>query len=136
VRFDRNSYSIPHAYRQRPLTLLASPTLVRVVAGTEELARHARSDDTGQVIEQEAHVAGLIAATRQANPSSARDRLARGPPAATRRPAPEGRATRGKRPPARCSTACGAISAPASSRSTRSATWPTTRTAPTSSSKS
>ena len=42
---------------------------------TEELARHARSYDTGQVIEQEAHVAGLIAATRHANPSTARDRL-------------------------------------------------------------
>ena len=75
MRFDRNSYSIPHTHVRRPLTLLASPTTVRVVAGTEEIARHARSYDTGQVIEQEAHVAGLIAATRQANPSSARDRL-------------------------------------------------------------
>ena len=75
VRFDRNSYSIPHAYRQRPLTLLASPTTVRVLAGTEEIARHARSYDTGHVIEDEAHVRGLIEATRQTNPSSARDRL-------------------------------------------------------------
>lgn len=75
VRFDRNSYSIPHTHVRRPLTLLASPTTVRVVAGTQELARHVRSYDTGQVIEQEAHVAGLVAATRQANPSSARDRL-------------------------------------------------------------
>jgi transposase len=75
VRFDRNSYSIPHAYRQRPLTLLASPTLVRVLAGNDEIARHARSYDTGDVIEQEAHIAGLIEATRQANPSCARDRL-------------------------------------------------------------
>ena len=75
VRFDRNSYSIPHTHVRRPLTLVANPTTVRVLAGTEEIARHARSYDTGQVIEQEAHVAGLIAATRQANPSSARDRL-------------------------------------------------------------
>jgi hypothetical protein len=75
LRFDRNSYSIPHPYRQRPLTLLASPTTVRVLAGTEEIARHARSYDTGQVVEHEAHVRGLIAATRQTNPSSARDRL-------------------------------------------------------------
>jgi transposase len=75
VRFDRNSYSIPHTHVRRPVTLLASPTTVRVIAGTEELARHARSYDTGQVIEQEAHVAGLVAATRQANPSTARDRL-------------------------------------------------------------
>jgi transposase len=75
VRFDRNLYSIPHTHLRRPLTLLASSTTVRVVAGTEELARHGRSYDTGQTIEQEAHVVALIAATRQANPSSARDRL-------------------------------------------------------------
>jgi transposase len=75
VRFDRNSYSIPHTHAHRPLTLLASPTTVRVLAGTEEVARHTRSYDTGDVIEQEAHVAGLVAATRQDNPSSARDRL-------------------------------------------------------------
>ena len=75
VRFDRNSYSIPHTHVRRPLTLLASPTTVRVVAGIEEIARHGRSYDTGHVIEQEAHIAGLVAATRQHNPSSARDRL-------------------------------------------------------------
>ncbi|MGH7347194.1 MAG: IS21 family transposase [Candidatus Rokuibacteriota bacterium] len=83
VRFDRNHYSIPHTHVRRPLTLLASPTTVRVVVGTEEIARHARSYDTGQTIEQEAHVAGLIDATRQANPSSARDRLRLAVPAAT-----------------------------------------------------
>jgi transposase len=83
VRFDRNLYSIPHTHVRRPLTLLASPTTVRVVIGTEEIARHARSYDTGQTIEQEAHVAGLIDATRQANPSSARDRLRLAVPAAT-----------------------------------------------------
>jgi hypothetical protein len=74
IRFDRNSYSIPHTHVRRPLTLLASPTTVRLVAGTAELARHGRSYDTGQTLEQEAHVAGVVA-TRQANPSSARDRL-------------------------------------------------------------
>jgi transposase len=75
VRFDRNSYSIPHTHVRRPLTLLASATLVRVVAGPDEIARHVRSYDTGQILEHEAHIAGLVAATRQHNPSSARDRL-------------------------------------------------------------
>jgi transposase len=75
VRFDRNSYSIPHTHVRRPLTLLASPTTVRVIAGAEEIARHGRSYDTGQIIEQAAHVLALVAATRQDNPSSARDRL-------------------------------------------------------------
>jgi transposase len=75
VRFDRNNYSIPHPYVRHPLTLLASATTVRIVTGTEEIARHARSYDSGQTIEDLAHVDGLIAATRQASPSSARDRL-------------------------------------------------------------
>jgi transposase len=75
VRFDRNHYSIPHTHVRRPLTLLASATTVRVIAGTEAIARHARSYDTGQTIEDEVHLAGLVRATRQANPSSARDRL-------------------------------------------------------------
>jgi hypothetical protein len=75
VRVDRNSYSIPHTHVRRPLTLLASAMTVRVMAGIDEIARHARSYDTGQTIEHEAHVTGLVAATRQANPSSARDRL-------------------------------------------------------------
>jgi transposase len=83
VRFDRNSYSIPHTHVRRPVTLLASPTTVRVVTGTAEIARHARSYDTGQVIEQAAHIAGLVAATRQANPSCARDRLRLAVPAVT-----------------------------------------------------
>jgi transposase len=75
VRFDRNSYSIPHTQVRRPLTLLATATTVRVIAGTDEIARHRRSYDTGQTIEQESHIAGLVAATHQGNPSSARDRL-------------------------------------------------------------
>jgi hypothetical protein len=82
VRFDRNRYSIPHTHVQRPLTLLASPTMVRILTGTDEIARHPRSYDTNQVIEQEAHVTGLVAATRQDNPSTARDRLRLAVPAA------------------------------------------------------
>jgi hypothetical protein len=75
VRFDRNRYSIPHTYVQRPLTLLASPTTVRELAGTDEIAQHPRSYGTDDVVEQETHVAGLVDATRHDNPSSARDRL-------------------------------------------------------------
>ena len=75
VHFDRNHYSIPHTHVRRPVTLLASATLVRIVAGAVEIARHARSYDTGQTIEDLAHLEGLLAATRQANPSTGRDRL-------------------------------------------------------------
>jgi hypothetical protein len=82
IRFDRNQYSIPHTHVRRPLTLVGSPTLVRLLAGTEEIARHGRSYDTNAIVEQDAHVAGLIAATRQNNPSTARDRLRLAVPAA------------------------------------------------------
>jgi transposase len=75
VHFDRNSYSLPHTHVRRPITLLASATTVRLVAGAEEIARHTRSYDTGQTIEDLTHLEGLLAATRQANPSSGRDRL-------------------------------------------------------------
>ena len=75
VRFDRNHYSIPHPHVRRPLTLLASATTVRLVAGTETIARHGRSYDTGQTIEDLAHLDGLLAATRQAHAQTARDRL-------------------------------------------------------------
>jgi hypothetical protein len=75
VHFDRNDYSIPHTHRQQPLTLIATPTTVRLIVGTdEEIASHPRSYDTGQTIEQEDHVAGPVAAA-PGESSSARDRL-------------------------------------------------------------
>jgi hypothetical protein len=46
VRFDRKSYSIPHTQR-RPVTPLGE-CHDRLIAGTEEIARHGRSYDTGQ----------------------------------------------------------------------------------------
>ena len=67
VRFDRNQYSIPHTHVRRPLTLVASATTVRLLDGQTELARHRRSDDTGQTIEDAAHLEGLLVATHQAN---------------------------------------------------------------------
>jgi hypothetical protein len=75
VRFDRNSYSIPHTHVRRPLTLLASATTVRIVVGAEEIARHGRSYDSGATIEDSTHLDGLLTATQQTNASSTRDRL-------------------------------------------------------------
>jgi transposase len=75
VAFDRNRYSIPHTHVRRPLTLVASATVVRVVDGVDELARHLRSYDTGHTIEDPAHLAGLVAATGAATAGTTRDRL-------------------------------------------------------------
>src|SRR5258706_354039 len=53
VRFDRNDYSIPHTLVRKPLTLVASDTTVRVLDGDKEVARHQRSWDMRQQIEDE-----------------------------------------------------------------------------------
>jgi transposase len=75
VRFDRNLYSIPHTLVRKPLTLVASPTTVRLLDGTHEVARHARSYGTGVPVEDSAHLAALAAAKRQARDLTGRDRL-------------------------------------------------------------
>jgi hypothetical protein len=75
VRFDGNDYSIPYRFVRRPLTLVASDTLVRVLDGATELARHPRSWDRGQVLEAADHLAELAAAKHHAHDLRGRDRL-------------------------------------------------------------
>lgn len=76
VRFDLNDYSIPHDRVQRTLTVLATPTEVRIVEGASVLARHPRSYDKWAQIEDPAHIAALVAQKRAAHQHSANDRLA------------------------------------------------------------
>jgi hypothetical protein len=75
IRFDGNDYSIPHPLIRRPLILVASESLVRILDGTTEVARHARSYDRGQRIEDDAHLAALVAEKRRAHELRGRDRL-------------------------------------------------------------
>jgi hypothetical protein len=75
IRFDGNDYSIPHTLIRRPLTLVASEHLVRLLEGATEVARHARSYDRGQRLDDEAHLAALAAAKRRAHDLRGRDRL-------------------------------------------------------------
>jgi transposase len=75
IRFDGNDYSIPHPLVRRPLTLVASEHQVRLLDGTTEVARHARSYDRGQRIEDDAHLAALVAEKRRAHDLRGRDRL-------------------------------------------------------------
>ena len=75
LRFDGNAYSIPHTLVRRPLTLVVSETLVRVLDSATEVARHARSYDRGQRIEQPAHLAALAREKRHAHELRGRDRL-------------------------------------------------------------
>ncbi|HZZ83105.1 MAG TPA: IS21 family transposase [Anaeromyxobacteraceae bacterium] len=76
VRFDRNDYSIPHHLVGKPLTLVASETLVRITdSAGQVLASHARSYDQKQVIEAPEHVAELARAKRRAHELRGRDRV-------------------------------------------------------------
>ena len=75
LRFDGNDDSIPHTLVRRPLTLVASEHQVRVLDGPTEVARHGRSDDRGQRVETDAHLAALVAEKRRAHDLHGRDRL-------------------------------------------------------------
>jgi hypothetical protein len=80
VRFDRNDYSIPPSHVQRTLTVVASPTEVRVLDGTAVIAAHPRSYDKGEQVEDPAHVAELTAQKHRARQHRGIDRLARAAP--------------------------------------------------------
>lgn len=75
VRFDQNDYSIPHELVRKPLTLIASEKVVRILDGNEEVARHARSYDRAQRIEQREHLAALMEQKRHARELRGRDLL-------------------------------------------------------------
>lgn len=81
VRFDRNDYSVPHTQVQRTLTVVASPTQVRILDGAEVIAAHPRSYDKAQQVEDPAHIAELTARKRQARHHRGQDRLAQAAPA-------------------------------------------------------
>jgi transposase len=75
VRFDLNDYSIPPGAVRKPLTLVANADTVRLLDGAQELARHRRSYDRHQRIEDPTHLAALVQQKRQALGSTAVARL-------------------------------------------------------------
>lgn len=81
ARFDLNDYSVPHTQVRGTLTVLADEHTVRILDGASELARHARSWDRGQQIEDAAHVQRLVEHKRAARAHRACDRLAQAAPA-------------------------------------------------------
>jgi transposase len=80
VRFDLNDYSVPHDRVRRTLTVVASLDTVRVLDGTDEVARHARTFDKGRQVEDEAHIAALVEMKRNAREHRGLDRLAHAAP--------------------------------------------------------
>jgi transposase len=76
VRFDLNDYSIPPSAVRKQLTLIANPEWVRLLDGTTEIARHRRSYDRHQRIEDTVHIKALVEQKRKAIGSTATARLA------------------------------------------------------------
>ena len=76
VRFDLNDYSVPPQALGCALTLVASPTTVRLLEGTTEIASHRRSYDRHEQIEDPAHRQALLKRKRKALGSTASGRLA------------------------------------------------------------
>jgi hypothetical protein len=76
VRFDLNDYSVPPPALGRALTLVASPTTVRLLDGATEIAFHRRSYDRHEQIEDPAHRQALLEQKRKALGATASGRLA------------------------------------------------------------
>ena len=75
IRYDLNYYSIPPTAVGKPLTLAASPGLVRLLDGSQEIARHRRSYDRHQRIDDSAHLEALLEQKRKALGGTATGRL-------------------------------------------------------------
>ena len=75
IKFDLNEYSVPPAHVRTTLTVMATQETVRILDGTEQVAHHSRSWDKGQQVEDEAHLAALVAAKRAGAKERGQNRL-------------------------------------------------------------
>lgn len=80
VRFDLNDYSIPPSALDRPLTLAASEFTIRILDGSQEIARHRRSYDRCQQVLDPAHQEELLKEKRKAWGSTRASRLSHAVP--------------------------------------------------------
>jgi hypothetical protein len=80
VRFDLNDYSIPPEAVGRPLTLAASDITLRILDGSLEIARHARSYDRHQLVLDPAHQEAVLKIKRKAFHSTPGGRLEQAAP--------------------------------------------------------
>jgi transposase len=80
VRFDLNDYSIPPEAVGRQLTLVASDTLLRILDGSAEIARHHRSYGRHEEVLDPSHQQALLKAKRKAFDSTPGGRLVQAVP--------------------------------------------------------
>jgi hypothetical protein len=75
VHLDSNRYSVPSMHADGTLSLVATDTVVRLLDGDDEVARHERCWGRKQTIERHEHRSELIAEKRGARELKGRDRL-------------------------------------------------------------
>jgi transposase len=75
VRFDLNDYSIPPEAVGRQLTLVVSDITIRILDGSFEIARHARTYDRHQLVLDPAHQEAVLKIKRKAFHSTPGGRL-------------------------------------------------------------
>jgi transposase len=81
ARFDLNDYSVPHAYVQRTLTVVADLIQVRILDGETVLATHTRSFEKGMQVEDPVHIQALVDQKHQASVHRGMNRLIHAVPA-------------------------------------------------------
>ncbi len=81
VRLDTNSYSVPHEYVGKTVHLRADDVTVRIVHEQTEIARHARSWQRHQAVEDAGHIEKLLERRKPAQGPKRKDRLAAMSPA-------------------------------------------------------
>lgn len=75
ITWDTNRYSIPHELVGVPLTVVADDERIRVLHGEELVAQHRRCWARHRVLEDAAHLEGLVAAKRRGRAAYSRSRL-------------------------------------------------------------
>ena len=77
VRFDLNDYSVPYTLTRCTLTVLATLDEVTILDGNKIVAKHLRSFDKGQQIEDETHIKELSDRKKEASQHRGQNRLTR-----------------------------------------------------------
>lgn len=75
AKFDLNFYSVPHTHVGKSLTVVATLNTVRILDGSTEIARHNRTFDRDQQIEDPSHIAKLVEIKTEAKQHRGMDRL-------------------------------------------------------------
>ncbi len=80
VRFDKNDYSVPHELVRETVVVLATLDTVRVLHEGAEVARHRRTFDCRQQVEDARHIQALVDEKRAARQHRTLDRVAHAAP--------------------------------------------------------